>query len=75
MHTDILTLPVYHAYPMTDGITACDGPQIVSNVLFSGLLSVPECDLFHGEKRSVTKGCESMLVLFCVDLVHRVICV
>jgi hypothetical protein len=39
------------------------------------LLSVPESDLFHGEKRSVRSGCESMLLLFCLVLVHRVVCV
>jgi hypothetical protein len=38
------------------------------------LLSAHASVLFHGDKRSVTKCCESMLVLFCLGLVHRVIC-
>jgi hypothetical protein len=39
------------------------------------LLSVPECDLFHGVKRSVTKGGEIMFVVFYLDLVRWVTCV
>lgn len=51
----------------TDGFTVGDGPP-------DRLLSLPASDLFHGVERSVTKNCESMLLLFRLDLVHRVIC-